>query len=108
METLQTMVLVSSRVSSELVDLQKGETPPDFSRALQLLVRLYWSRREDGIVVGLSERDEELLRSADVPIIIRNPRIDQAALREALPQAYCTEATGSAGWVEAIVGHAEA
>ena len=76
------------------------------AREMELLLGLYWPRREEGIVVGLSDRNVEVLRHADVPIIIRNPELDQTPLREELPQAYCTEAAGSEGWVEAIVGSA--
>lgn len=71
--------------------------------AIQLLVTLFWRRRTD-IVVGASDRTIEILRHADVPILVRNPLIDQALLQRQVPGAYYTTATGPAGLAEAILG----
>jgi hypothetical protein len=79
-----------------------------YDRAVQLLTLLFWTHRDDGCVVALTDRQESLLRAADVPVIVRNDAIDQDALRSRYPDAYMTEAEGSAGWAEAIVGHAAA
>ena len=80
----------------------------DCTRALRLLSLLYWRRREDGLVVGITDRRTDVLQCADVPIIVRNPTLDQEPLRTAFRFAYVTESVGCAGWAEAIVGAADA
>lgn len=82
--------------------------PPDCSRAVRLLLLLYWTNRNEGRVVSVTDRHRGLLEQADIPIIVRNPDIDQQALRQAYPAAYVTLGTGCAGWVEAILGPVEA
>ena len=58
--------------------------------------------------VGVSDRERAILSQADVPILVRNADIDQAPLREHVPDAYFTSATGSAGWAEGILGRVDA
>jgi len=40
----------------------------------------------------------------DIPIVVRDQRLDQSALLRYVPGAYLTTATGAAGWLEAVVG----
>jgi predicted mannosyl-3-phosphoglycerate phosphatase (HAD superfamily) len=87
-----------------VIGFQADGDAPGFSQAIQLLLLLYWSRRDDGLVVGVSDRERAILSQADVPILVRNANIDQAPLRAHMPDAYFTSATGSAGWAEAILG----
>jgi hypothetical protein len=78
-----------------------------FSGAIRKLLLLYWSRRDEGKVVGVTDRDPAILQLADIPILVRNPRIDQRAVRAQMPDAYYTTAAGSAGWAEGILGPVE-
>ena len=80
---------------------------PEFTRAIQLLLGLFWNHGDKGMVVGVSDRESTLLAAADIPILVRNPDIDQVPLRKSLPDAYYTSATGSAGWAEGILGPVE-
>jgi predicted mannosyl-3-phosphoglycerate phosphatase (HAD superfamily) len=91
-----------------VIELRADGDAPGFSQAIQLLLLLYWSRRDDGLVVGVSDRESAILSQADVPILVRNSDIDQAPLREHVPDAYFTSATGSAGWAEGILGPVDA
>jgi predicted mannosyl-3-phosphoglycerate phosphatase (HAD superfamily) len=79
-------------------------SPKGFSAAIDLLLRLYWERRDSGLVVAVTDRHADLLKLADIPIIVRNPRLDQRQLREQAADAYVTNATGYAGWTEGILG----
>jgi predicted mannosyl-3-phosphoglycerate phosphatase (HAD superfamily) len=87
-----------------VINFELRPSASGFSEAIRLLLRLYWARRGDGLVVGVSDCHEELLELADVPIIVRNPRLDQRGMRKRVPNAYFTNATGCAGWAEGILG----
>jgi mannosyl-3-phosphoglycerate phosphatase family protein len=77
--------------------------------AIRLVISLYRSYWESLIVIGLGDNatDRGLLREVDVPIIVRNDGIDQLPLLRKVPKAYLTQATGPAGWREAVLGAAE-
>jgi predicted mannosyl-3-phosphoglycerate phosphatase (HAD superfamily) len=91
-----------------VVELGRRDDVVGFCRAIDVLVQLLWRRREDGMVVGVSDRDSTILGCADVPILVRNPELDQKPLRQQFPKVYYTNASGAAGWTEAILGHSEA
>jgi predicted mannosyl-3-phosphoglycerate phosphatase (HAD superfamily) len=77
--------------------------------AMQMLGALFRARGHDKILtVGLGgdTRDSSMLTAVDVPIVVRDLRIDQSALLRYVPGAYLTTATGAAGWLEAVVGPA--
>lgn len=78
--------------------------------AVRLLVSLYRSWPEPPLVVGIGSdwRDRALLHEVDVPIVIRDASVDQAALLRNLPNAYVTQAAGREGWSEAILGYGSA
>ena len=91
-----------------VIEFAPQDSSVDCVRALRLLSLLYWRRREDGLVVGITDRRGDVLQCADVPIIVRNPSLDQEPLRTTFRFAYVTESVGCAGWAEAIVGAADA
>jgi hypothetical protein len=98
----------ASRDGWSVLDFVEEDRPADCSRAVRLLLLLYWTNRDDGRVVAVTDRHQGLLEHADIPIIVRNPGIDQQGLRQACPAAYVTQGTGCAGWAEAILGPVEA
>lgn len=75
--------------------------------AVRLIVSLYRASPVAPLVVGIGYdwRDRVLLREVDVPVIIRDPELDQAALLRNIPQAYLTAASGSRGLAEVVLGH---
>ena len=87
----------------ELLRLQARGDPGD---AVRLLIGLYRFGDDPVVFVGLGEdwKDRLLLRAVDVPVIVRNNAVDQARLLRRIPDAYLTNAAGSARWIEAIVG----
>jgi hypothetical protein len=91
-----------------VLEFLEDDRPADYSRAVRLLLLLYWANRDDGRVVAVTDRHPGLLEHADIPIIVRNPGIDQQGLRQGCPGAYVTQGTGGAGWAEAILGPVEA
>ena len=91
-----------------VITFEASDQVPGLSSAISMLLLLYWSRRQDGTVVGVSDRAVDILALSDIQILVRNPRIDQAAFRDELPEAYYTSAVGAAGWAEAILGPIEA
>jgi hypothetical protein len=87
-----------------VVEIAKNGPRPSFATAIKLLLGLFWARRSDGLVVSVTDRHPDLLVAADVPIVVRNPAIDQRDLCHSVPAAYVTNATGCAGWAEGILG----
>ena len=79
---------------------------PDIGRAVRLLVSLFQVSGSDILTVGLgcSWSDRTLLEAVNVPIIVRSESPDQARLQRRIPGAYVTQASGPAGWQEAILG----
>jgi predicted mannosyl-3-phosphoglycerate phosphatase (HAD superfamily) len=75
--------------------------------AVRLLVALYRTRASAPLIVGIGYdwRDRVLLREVDVPIVLRDPTVDQTALVRNLPGAYVTEASGGDGVIEVLLGH---
>lgn len=98
--------LLAPCVPSEWNVIEFGGRGEDaaLARAVRLLALLYWTQRDEGIVVGITDREPSILAESDVPIILRNPELDQRALESAASGAYLTSSTGVAGWVEAIAG----
>ena len=86
------------------VDIATSGARPSFATAIKVLLGLFWARRSDGLVVGVTDRHQELLIAADVPIVVRNPTLDQREICRCVPAAYVTNATGCAGWAEGILG----
>jgi predicted mannosyl-3-phosphoglycerate phosphatase (HAD superfamily) len=97
-----------SRPGSEwnVIEFSDESEAPDLDRAVNLLTLMMWRRREQGLVVALTDRDPLLLNVADVRIVVRNRDVDQSALRT-MTDVYFTEAEGAAGWAEAIIGQVE-
>jgi predicted mannosyl-3-phosphoglycerate phosphatase (HAD superfamily) len=79
---------------------------PQNGDAVRLLVSLYRAFLPEPVIVGLGDDwpDRVLLAEVDVPVIVRNPRVDQRRLKYRLPHAYVTSSAGAAGWREAVVG----
>jgi hypothetical protein len=98
--------LLAPTVPSEWNVIQFGGRGSEaaFERAVRLLTLLYWTHRKDGIVVGITDRERSILVESDVPVILRNPDLDQRPLEKVAAGAYVTHSTGVAGWVEAIAG----
>lgn len=80
--------------------------PPSLGDAIEMLMWLYRISGESPLLVGVgsSWRDHQLLRHVDVPVVVRNPGVDQQALCAQFPDAYVTSATGPVGWSEAMLG----
>jgi mannosyl-3-phosphoglycerate phosphatase family protein len=78
----------------------------DPAHAIRLLISLYRLAGDGVVVVGLGDdwADRVLLQEVDVPVVVRNPAVDQRRLLRKVPAAYLTTARGPAGWSEAIVG----
>jgi len=81
-------------------------TPPSLEDALDVL--LYVGANDRGapllVGVGASWPDHVLLRHVDIPVVVRSAIVDQQALRVCFPHAYVTDAVGTQGWSEAILG----
>jgi predicted mannosyl-3-phosphoglycerate phosphatase (HAD superfamily) len=80
----------------------------DPARAVRLLTSLYAVRGEDILTIGFGADwvDRALLAAVDVPIVVRNPDVDQSRLLRRFPGAYLTQASGPDGWSEAVLGSA--
>jgi hypothetical protein len=79
----------------------------DPSRPVRLLTSLYSVRGEDILTIGFAcdWADRALLAAVQVPVVVRQDGGgDQARLLRRLPGAYVTNATGPAGWTEAVLG----
>jgi predicted mannosyl-3-phosphoglycerate phosphatase (HAD superfamily) len=83
---------------------------PRFGHAVRLITTLYRAAGMAPVIIGIGEdwRDRALLREVDTPIVVRNSAVDQSRLVRNVPGAYVTEAEGSKGWTEAILGHCSA
>jgi predicted mannosyl-3-phosphoglycerate phosphatase (HAD superfamily) len=78
--------------------------------AMRLLGALFLARGHDKILtvgLGCDTSDSAMLAAVDIPIVVRDRRLDQSALLRHVPGAYLTTATGAAGWLEAVVGPAQ-
>jgi hypothetical protein len=80
--------------------------PYDTGHGVRLLTSLFRVSSDHVVIVGLAERwqDRVLLHESDVPVIVRSGHPDQLRLLECVPSAYLTDATGTAGWCEAVQG----
>jgi predicted mannosyl-3-phosphoglycerate phosphatase (HAD superfamily) len=80
--------------------------PPSLEDAIEMLMWLYRVSGNSPLLVGVgtSWRDHLLLRHVDVPVVVRNPAIDQRELRAHFPRAFVTSLTGPDGWIEALLG----
>jgi predicted mannosyl-3-phosphoglycerate phosphatase (HAD superfamily) len=80
---------------------------PRIAHAVGLVAALYRAAGTRSLLVGIGEewRDRALLRAVDAPVVVRNSAVDQARLIQNVPSAYVTEAEGTDGWLEAILGH---
>ena len=83
-------------------------TPPSTEDALDALRAICQAGGDSPLLVGVgaSWPDHALLRSVDIPILVRSTLVDQTQLRNRFPDAYLTVASGPAGWSEAILGPA--
>jgi len=81
-------------------------TPPSIEEAIEVLMWLYRVSGDSPLLVGVgaSWRDHLLLRHVDVPVLVRNPLLDQRQLLQHFPDAYVTSSIGLGGWLEAILG----
>ena len=57
--------------------------------------------------IGRDLADYALLREVDIPIVVRDVCRSQPQLVDQLPGVYVTEASGAAGWSEAVLGGAQ-
>ena len=73
----------------------------DKGRAVKLLTEIY-SKFEDVKTIGLgnSYNDEPMLRSVDVPVIVKNPDGNWADLK--IEKIYKANGVGPKGWVEVV------
>jgi predicted mannosyl-3-phosphoglycerate phosphatase (HAD superfamily) len=80
--------------------------PPSIAAAIDTLMWFYRVSGDSPLLVGVgtSKDDQPLLRHVDIPVLIRNPSVDQRPLRSQFPDAYVTPSTGLDGWNEALVG----
>lgn len=78
----------------------------DAGRAVQLLVSLFRVGKPAAVIVGLAQEttDVAVLEQVDVPVIVRSNHRDPTALLRTFPDAYLTNAVGTDGWREAILG----
>lgn len=78
----------------------------DPSRAIRLLTSLFSVRGEEVLTIGFAcdWRDRALLATVDVPVVVRNGSPEQHRLVRRVPGAYLTDASGPAGWCEAVLG----
>jgi predicted mannosyl-3-phosphoglycerate phosphatase (HAD superfamily) len=83
-----------------------GFDHPSIDRALAVLIEMYTRGQQQMLLIGIGvDRDHcALLRRVDVPIVVRQPHLDDSDLRMLLPGAYLTTATGASGWAEALLG----
>lgn len=83
---------------------------PRLAHAVRLVTTLYRATGATPHIVGIGEewRDRALLHEVDAPVVVRNSAFDQSRLVRNVPTAYVTEAEGSQGWIEAILGHCSA
>ena len=81
----------------------------DVGNAVRLLMAMFRFGGEQVVFVGLGEdwTHRSLLRAVDVPVIVRSAGMDQVRLRRSVPEAYVTNAAGTAGWTEALLGAVE-
>jgi predicted mannosyl-3-phosphoglycerate phosphatase (HAD superfamily) len=81
-------------------------TPASVEEAIELLMWLFRVSGDSPLLIGVgaSWRDHLLLRHVDVPVLVRNPHVDQSQLRVRFPDAYITASTGIGGWREALLG----
>lgn len=77
------------------------------AHAVRLVIALFRTCPNVPVVVGLGFewRDRVLLREVDVPVVIRDPRMNQSTLLRNVPQAYVTEAPGDKGLAALLLGH---
>jgi predicted mannosyl-3-phosphoglycerate phosphatase (HAD superfamily) len=80
--------------------------PPDRMAAVTLVRDLFVARGEDPVTIGIGcDRDDYgILAVVDLPIVVRDAVNDQSVLRQYVPGAYVTKASGPAGWCEALIG----
>ena len=83
---------------------------PRLGHAVGLVSALYRATGTAPLIVGVGEewRDRALLREVDAPVVVRNNALDQTRLMHNVPAAYLTQAEGTDGWLEAILGHCSA
>ena len=74
--------------------------------AVRLLIELFRTCAEPPLVVGIGFEwhDRVLLHEVDVPVVIRDPALDQSGLLRNVPNAYLTAACGDAGLAEVMFG----
>lgn len=79
---------------------------PDPTRAVRLLTSLYSVRGEETLTIGFAcdWQDRALLAAVDVPVVVRTGSPEQQKLVRRVPGAYLTDASGPAGWCEAVLG----
>ena len=78
----------------------------DPARAVRLLASLFSVKGEDVLTVGFAcdWDDRALLAAVDVPVVVRTGSAEQERLVKRIPGAYLTDASGPAGWSEAVLG----
>jgi predicted mannosyl-3-phosphoglycerate phosphatase (HAD superfamily) len=79
--------------------------PASVETAIDTLMWLYRVSGDSPLLVGVgvSNGDRPLLQHVDVPVVVRDPTVDQRELRMEFPDAYLTPSTGLNGWSEALL-----
>ena len=75
--------------------------------AIRLLIAMFGASRDGNLLtvgLGCHHHDSTMLENMDIPIVVRSSHADQQLLLQYVPGAYLTQASGAAGWLEAIVG----
>jgi hypothetical protein len=75
--------------------------------AVRLLVALFRACPDPPLVIGIGFewRDRAMLHEVDIPVVIRDPALDQTGLLRNVPNAYFTAACGDDGLAEVVRGH---
>lgn len=80
---------------------------PRPGHAIRLLIALFRTCPVVPRVVGIGFewRDRVLLREVDVPVVIRDPAVDQSGLLRNVPHAYVADTRGDVSLAEVVLRH---
>jgi predicted mannosyl-3-phosphoglycerate phosphatase (HAD superfamily) len=85
-------------------------SPSSVSAAFRLVSDVFVARGYDPLLtvgIGRDLADYALLREVDIPIVVRDLSESQPELVHQLPGVFVTQASGAAGWSEAVLGGAQ-
>jgi predicted mannosyl-3-phosphoglycerate phosphatase (HAD superfamily) len=81
--------------------------PPDKAAAVKMVRDVFLGLGWQDVLtigVGCDLDDYGVLSTVEVPVVVRDLVKDQSGLLRYVPGAYLTNATGPAGWAEALIG----